>query len=107
MAAEERPAGAAQARPPRRGAARVERRAPAPVRRDFDRFLFGEARGLRSGGSARWAQRSSQSLNRVSPEARASTTAPTATMAAVVAALSSLRVLARASSPIAACRTLA
>jgi hypothetical protein len=43
----------------------------------------------------------------MSPEARASTTAPTAMMAAVVAALSSLRLLAPASSPIAACRTLA
>jgi len=56
---------------------------------------------------ARWAQRSSQSLSRRSPEARASTAAPTARIAATVASPSSLRVLARASSAMVACRTLA
>jgi hypothetical protein len=55
-----------------------------------------------SGRAARCAQRSSQSLRRVSPEARARVTAPTARMVATVASASSLRFLLRASSPIVA-----
>jgi hypothetical protein len=54
------------------------------------------------GRAARWAQRSSQSLRRVSPEARARVTAPTARIAATVASASSLRFLVRASSAIVA-----
>ena len=55
-----------------------------------------------SGRAARPAQRSSQSLSRMSPEARARVTAPTARMAATVASTSSLRRLTRASSAIVA-----
>jgi hypothetical protein len=62
---------------------------------------------LRSGSAARSAQRSSQSLRRVSPEARAKVTAPTARIVAKVASASSLRLLARASSAIVACSRLA
>ena len=51
---------------------------------------------------ARAAQRNSQSPSRVSPEARASATAPTARIAATVASESSLRFFAPASSPIVA-----
>jgi len=57
---------------------------------------------LSRGAAARRAQRSSQSLSRVSPEARASVTAPTARIAATVASASSLRFLLRANSPIVA-----
>ena len=60
-----------------------------------------------SGRAARPAQRSSQSLSRVSPEARASVTAPTARMVATVASASSLRFLLRVSSPIVAWSRLA
>jgi hypothetical protein len=62
---------------------------------------------LSSGRTARAAQRSSQSLSRVSPEARASATAPTARITATVASVSSLRFLAPAISPIAAWSRLA
>jgi hypothetical protein len=55
-----------------------------------------------SGRTARSAQRSSQSLSRVSPEARARVTAPTARIAATVASASSLRFLLRANSAIVA-----
>jgi hypothetical protein len=63
--------------------------------------------GLRRGRTARSAQRSSQSLSLVSPEARASATAPTARMTATVASLPSLLLLAPAISPIAAWSRLA
>jgi hypothetical protein len=62
---------------------------------------------LRSGRTARAAHRSSQSLSRVSPEARARATAPTARITATVALLSSLRFLSPAMSPIAAWSRLA
>ncbi|WIM13871.1 MAG: hypothetical protein OJF58_004840 [Enhydrobacter sp.] len=56
---------------------------------------------MRSGSAARLAQRSNQSLSRVSPQARARASAPTARMATVVASASSRRPRRpRASSPI-------
>jgi hypothetical protein len=62
---------------------------------------------LSSGRTARAAHRSSQSLSRVSPEARAKATAPTARITATVASPSSLRFFAPAISPIAAWSRLA
>jgi hypothetical protein len=57
--------------------------------------------------AVRRAQRSSQSLSRVSPDARASVTAPTARIATAVASASSERFLPRASSAITPWSTLA
>jgi len=62
---------------------------------------------LSRGRTARAAQRSSQSLSRVSPDARANATAPTARIVATVASLSSLRFFDPAISLIAAWSRLA
>src|SRR5262249_14692653 len=102
---EERAGGAAQARSPRDRAARLGRRPRAAFRRE----RFG-GRAREAGGgfgrnrdrAASRAQRSSQSLSRRSPLARARPTAPTARMAAAVASGSSLRLRPRAISLIAA-----